>query len=59
MTSNDPQPQDLFGRPLDQIVFVYAADSWWPVPPEAVIERGNLCLGNVVFPLKEVRGIKW
>ena len=59
MTTNDPQPQELFGRPLTEIAFVYAVGGWWPVSPEAVIERGNIVLGNVGFPLKEVRGIKW
>ena len=72
MTTNEPQPQDLFGNPLGHISYVYALGDWWYMTKgTAVIERGNLRFSGrnksfpeagemgVVFPLKEVRGIRW
>ena len=59
MDHNDPQPQELFGKPLNEIENVWALDGWWDVPTGAHIERGNLHLDKTVFPLKEVRGIRW
>lgn len=62
MTTNDPQPQELFGKELDAIRDVYALGTWWTIE-DPVIERGNLrfVIRNVsyLFPLKEVRGIRW
>ena len=62
MTTNDPQPQDLFGYDLDKVEAVLI-DHWFEIE-EAHIARGNLHIterdsgSDYLFPLKEVRGIR-